>query len=312
MILTKDINLTINPNNIKHLNNIGYSGLTMFEKINIPLEHLSSGSSYRINAVCDVCEKEISVTYRHYNVSISKGGYYCCSNKCNFDKKRDNFLSDDNRNKIKQTCLEKYGVENPFESNEVRNKIKETLIRKYGVENPMFNHDIKYRLKKSILDKYGVDNISKSPIIKNKKEMTSMGNYGVKYHLQNSTSFNNCFKSSSKLKKYKETDIYYQGSYEYDFIEYCDKNHILGEIQSYRKGIKYIMNNKNKIYYPDFYMQKLNLIIEIKSTYTYNYHLEMNKLKENACKILGYNYLIIIDKNYNRFEELINHTSIPM
>ena len=57
MILTERIDLTINPNNVKHLTNVGYTGLTMFEIINIPLEHLSSGSTHRIDAICDVCNE---------------------------------------------------------------------------------------------------------------------------------------------------------------------------------------------------------------------------------------------------------------
>ena len=41
-----------------------------------------------------------------------------------------------NRNKCKQTCLEKYGVVNPMSLDSVKDKIKETNIKRYGVEWP--------------------------------------------------------------------------------------------------------------------------------------------------------------------------------
>lgn len=41
------------------------------------------------------------------------------------------------REKVKQTVLEKYGVDNVFKSPEIKEKIKETNLIKYGRENPM-------------------------------------------------------------------------------------------------------------------------------------------------------------------------------
>ena len=39
------------------------------------------------------------------------------------------------RKKTRQTNLEKYGVEYPFQSKEVQEKMKQTNLEKYGVEN---------------------------------------------------------------------------------------------------------------------------------------------------------------------------------
>ena len=35
---------------------------------------------------------------------------------------------------MKKTCIEKYGVNNPFKSDVVRNKTKQFYLRNYGVE----------------------------------------------------------------------------------------------------------------------------------------------------------------------------------
>ena len=43
-------------------------------------------------------------------------------------------------------------------------------------------------------------------------------------------------------------------------------------------------------YHPDFYIPKNNLIIEVKSIYTYTEDFIKNKLKEEAVKYLGYNF----------------------
>ena len=37
-------------------------------------------------------------------------------------------------------------------------------------------------------------------------------------------------------------------------------------------------------YFPDLYIKSINKIIEVKSSYTYNYDLEKNLLIEESCK----------------------------
>ena len=47
-------------------------------------------------------------------------------------------------------------------------------------------------------------------------------------------------------------------------------------------------------YYPDIYIQKDNLIIEVKSTWTFEIKHEKNIIKYKATKEAGYNYEIWI------------------
>ena len=79
------------------------------------------------------------------------------------------------------------------------------------------------------------------------------------------------------------------------------------EIQKKSKSIKYIFDNKNKIYYPDFYYAPLNLLIEIKSEYTFNKELNKNLAKQKSCLDNGYNFIFIINKNYDEFQELLDN-----
>jgi hypothetical protein len=57
---------------------------------------------------------------------------------------------------------------------------------------------------------------------------------------------------------------------------------------------------------PDFYLPRYNLIIEIKSQYTYNYDIDKNISKKEGCVIKGYNFLFIIDNIFDEFLQKIN------
>lgn len=97
MIIDKFVNVTINSSNIKHYISLNYD-VERYETISVPVEHLTNGSHAKIRCCsCDVCEKIVFIEYRQYYKNYNKYKYYACSRKCC-------------QNKIKKTCLEKYGV----------------------------------------------------------------------------------------------------------------------------------------------------------------------------------------------------------
>ena len=49
--------------------------------------------------------------------------------------------------KRKQTCLNKYGVENVHQLESVKEKTKETCLKVYGVDNPAKNEQVKQKAK---------------------------------------------------------------------------------------------------------------------------------------------------------------------
>lgn len=62
-------------------------------------------------------------------------------------------------------------------------------------------------------------------------------------------------------------------------------------------------DGKRHRYYPDFYIPKDNLIIKVKSEWTYNASLKINLLKEQACIKAGYNYnFLILERNGKSIE----------
>lgn len=203
------------------------------------------------------------------------------------------------KNKLENTNIEKYGSKSPLGSESIRNKILETKRIKYDDEN--YNNREKY--KKTCLINYGFDNPMKNEAIRQKLINIMFEKYGVGYPAQNSDIFNKMMKSGSKIIEYKESGIFYQGNYEFDFLERYYKHNFISK----HSKIEYDYNDEKYSYYPDFYIEKLNLIVEIKSSYWYNYFLHKNIAKEKACKEQGYNFIFIIDKNYNLFESLIKN-----
>ena len=69
--------------------------------------------------------------------------------------------------------------------------------------------------------------------------------------------------------------------------------------------IKYISKEGTKrVYYADFYILSLNLIIEIKSSFIMTLDNDLLEKKLGTIKN-GYNYILIIDKNYKEFINLL-------
>lgn len=60
------------------------------------------------------------------------------------------------QDKVKATCLERYGVENSYQSDTIKEKIKQTNLERYGVENVQQNTAVKQKTKQTMIEKYGV------------------------------------------------------------------------------------------------------------------------------------------------------------
>lgn len=330
MIITTQISIRMNGKNRKHFESLGYEYQDR-QIILIPVSHLPRNSHSKIKCRCDICVSEKEVQYVNYMNNYENRGYYCCSIKCS-------------RKKYKETCFEKYNVVNTFQVSEIKSKSRETKKLKYGDENftnfekvkktkliryndPNYNNIDK--IKETNLKKYGVECVLSLSSIRNNKVLdwynnnpeerdkkrvwmssvyfreksieTSILKYGTKHPMQNREVSDRNHLSGMWIKRFGETELFYRGSYEFDFLEkYYNKIKI-----ETLKGIKYEFNSKDCIYFPDFYLPDFNLIVEIKSDYTYNIDLNKNKAKESYCKNMGYSFIFIIDKDYKMFDSLI-------
>jgi hypothetical protein len=121
MLLTKNVRIKIIGNVCDYYRNNNIE--VEFNQYNLlPIEKLNPQSHLIVDAVCDVCGKEVKIQYRRYNKSINNGGYYVCSSKCGKEKKE-------------KTCIEKYGENTPFKTESFKNKSKQTNLLKWGSEH---------------------------------------------------------------------------------------------------------------------------------------------------------------------------------
>lgn len=188
-------------------------------------------------------------------------------------------------------------------SKKVKEKYKKTCIQKYGYEcNLSKGCDNRKKMEKNLIKKYGVKNVSQLNFVKDKKRTTYQKNHKEPHPLWGNTWYEIKLPSGKKekvqgyerfaidkiLEKYNEQQI---------FISYKSIKKKIGEI-IYKK------NNKLYRYYPDFYIQQDNKIIEVKSLFTLKNNFDDLKLKRDACLDKGLNFEIWV-MNYKG--EIINN-----
>jgi len=101
----------------------------------------------------------------------------------------------------------------------------------------------------------------KNNIWKNKKlpnEIKEKIKTTIKQNIEN----NNWHLSFSKSRTFEYKGIKFQGTWEVEFAKYLDNKNIKWERPN--KTYKYIFENENHRYLPDFYLPEYNLYIEIK------------------------------------------------
>lgn len=181
--------------NKKYFEDKGYKFTKKFDTFNIKLEDLQLNSNKNIKCICDYCNEEFdsrfSIVSKYLN---SKDTYKLACNKCTHKKIKDTNLerygvevpiqSKKIQEKIKNTCLNKYGVEYSGQSKTKKEKTKQTNLERYGVEYNLQRKDIRDKIKKTNLEKYGFENPMQNKLVQQKMIKTNLKKYGVKYTLQ--------------------------------------------------------------------------------------------------------------------------------
>lgn len=155
-------------------------------------ESLSSGSSKTVCMSCDYCGEEYESTPKRIKASRTTIEKDACS-KCKYTKMKEMntakygvsnvFMLDSTKNKIKQTCREKYGEDHHLKNAEVVKKREQSSLRKYGHVNPMMSEDVKKRHRSTCESRYGVSNVSSLPSVKEKRAKTNLERFGTEHYL---------------------------------------------------------------------------------------------------------------------------------
>ncbi len=307
MIIDEFIDIKISHKTVKHYRTLGYD-CNVFDKVKIKVKDLPKSSEVRINVKCSNCESINNISYNNYiNKQMKKYDFYVCKNCSIIKRKITNekkygvsyySQSNDFKQKVEETSYKKWGVSNYAKTDEYKKKSKETSNKKWGVDHYLMNSDNYLKLIKTIKEKYNVNNPSKiNGVNIEKRKKTNLEKYGCEHAIQNEDIFLKCFKNRKKIN-----NLYYDSKNELKFIELCISNNIYIERM---KGVKYNFDSSDKIYYPDFFLPNYNLIVEIKSKWTYNIDLDKNLAKREQCLKNGYDFIFIIDNNFDEIKNIL-------
>ena len=115
--------------------------------------------------------------------------------------------------RIKQTNIERYGVENPLSSSEIREQIKATCLERYGVEFATQSAEMQSKSRKTCLERFGTEIAAQSEVVKERTRKTNIERYGVD-NIQKSPDFREHVKQLNQARYgvdyYTETDEFHQ------------------------------------------------------------------------------------------------------
>lgn len=133
-----------------------------------------SGVMLVYDVLCDFCGK----SYEMRNRGSDKDRHDFCSRECKHQsQKSGGALSE----KIRCTCLSKYGVDRPSKSEAVKEKAKNTCIVKYGVEFTSQVPESREKTKKTLVSRYGVEHALQSEECREKFKKTSIEHFGTEH-----------------------------------------------------------------------------------------------------------------------------------
>ena len=183
------------------------------------------------------------------------------------------------KNNTKNTCLEKYGVDNILKLESVIQKRKQRCLEKYGNEIPLKTEYGKQIFRQTCLEKYGVENPQQNADIANKSSKNSYRRKSYTFPSGNQITCQG-YEPFALDKLIKEENIL-----ENDIVTGC-------------KNVPTIWyedeTGKKHRHYVDIFILSQNRCIEVKSTWTAEKNKDNIYLKQNAAKELGYNYEIWI------------------
>jgi len=199
--------------------------------------------------------------------------------------------TDEFKEKARNRSQEIHGTDSYFETDEFKEKARKTKLEKYNDEN----YTNSEKKKKTKLEKYNDENYNN----REKFIQTCQERYDVDNPTQNAKILEKAQKYSRTNKKYtcpSGKTIIIQG-YEYFALDILFEKYEEIDILTDKcdvPKINYIFNDKNKVYFPDIYIPSKNLIIEVKSGYTFEKELDKNLAKQEACISEGYNFKFLI------------------
>lgn len=159
---------------------------------------IKHGIDYK-NLVCKSCGKKLKIN--HITQRPEYCSVKCAMNDSDLINHRKETINEDKgywsrrQEKIRKTCLKRYGVEIASKAESIKQKIKDTInkdplhwqkckekaeltcMKRYGVKNASSTPEVRQKVVKTNLERYGVTNINKLPETLEKIKQTCLKKY---------------------------------------------------------------------------------------------------------------------------------------
>lgn len=219
-----------------------------------------------------ICECGTETTFR----GAGQGYLEFCSHTCfaNSEKTRVNMSAKASGKKQTDLTIQKRIANTDQQTKEERRKL--TCLKRHGVDNP-------------ILVPGALDKVRNTCFVK----------YGVRSPTQRSNSMHGKWKNvligDRKFRVQGYEDLFLQNHNDFNFS--------IDQLAHGKKNCPTVPwtdhNNVTHMYFPDFYVQDQNLLIEIKSAWTFEKNEESTLLKLDAAKKMGFKTMCIIFSSRN-------------
>jgi hypothetical protein len=185
-----------------------------------------------------------------------------------------------------KTCMDKYGVKNVTYLQETKDKTNKIYMERFG-DHPKRTKEVHEKWVNTCIEKYGGHH-NQNREVQIKAE-------------QNSYKFKEFTMPSGRTLKYQG----YENLAIIDLLKtYEEKDINIGRAEV--PIIKYISDEKERVYFPDIYVKSINKIIEVKSEWTIKLQSARIDDRAKAVKEAGYAFEVWVYSNKKiRTETLI-------
>lgn len=296
---------------------------------------------------CDNKRKFRTSPYMYYKT--------CSSKKCSAKEMVENTDVELRTEVAKQTCIERYGVDNFWKSDEFKRmrednkeewepnrikKMKSSFLNKYGVESSLSLKSVKDKIKNTCIEKYGsityigsdehkrymgerrkendgyritkylealrkkyndptINSPMQIPGVMEKCKKTRLERYGCEWPMQSYDSYMKNMKACFRLKEYTDNNnkVHLLQGHEPEVFDILTKCYNVESLDSDCNLLPYIKLSNNSRYYPDLFDLTNKIIYEVKSPYTYSKDIEKIKLSFDSVEALGFKYIVCLYLN---------------
>lgn len=193
------------------------------------------------------------------------------------------------REQAEKTCLEKYGTRWAFTQPDVYEKAKSVMLERHGVEYGLQSKEIRKKCTETCQERYGVNRPMESEIFREKGKDTLEERYGVRHPLQHPPFFYKSMGSPNRGNKIYEREgktWTVQGYEDRCIKDLINSGKAIDSIIVGTDGVpfcRYTFEEKGCMWYPDIWLSDEQIIIEVKSTWTYNKDPKRMKYKMICC-----------------------------